>query len=109
MIKRLLPLAAVLAAAGAIALAGVAQGSGTNRHHKAVHRSLVAHRHHSARAAETSAAVDGDNVQSGDQTTPDTESATTGEQSGSEQANDGPGGHEDQPGAEVDHQFEGEG
>lgn len=68
------------------------------------------------------AAKDGDQIQQGDQSTPDTtaseqpgsestteqpESATA--ESGSEQAgNDGPGGHADEPGnPNADHQFEG--
>jgi hypothetical protein len=71
---------------------------------------------------EQPAAVDGDQVQQGDQSTPDAsaneqpgsestadqpESAAT--ESGSEQvANDGPGGHADEPGnPNADHQFEG--
>ena len=55
--------------------------------------------------AAESEAVDTDNVQEGDQTSPD----GTGSESESEAAgeSDGPGGHEDGPG-NVDHQFEGE-
>ncbi len=68
------------------------------------------------------AAVDGDQIQQGDQSTPDATaneqpgSESTAEQpesataeSGSEQvANDGPGGHADEPGSpNADHQFEG--
>jgi len=53
-------------------------------------------------------APDADNVQEGDQTTPDTAAEAAGEQEGSEApGNDGPGGHADAPG-NVDHQFEGE-
>jgi hypothetical protein len=54
--------------------------------------------------------VDTDNVQSGDQSSPDAASsqASAGEQSSEAQVNDGPGGHEDAAGAEADHQFEGE-
>jgi len=57
-------------------------------------------------------APDTDNVQAGDQTTPDPATGGT-ESQGSEaagetlQASDGPGGHEDPPG-NVDHQFNGE-
>ncbi len=56
-------------------------------------------------AAETTKTVDTDNVQEGDQTSSD----NSAEESTSETAgeSDGPGGHEDPPG-NVDHQFEGE-
>jgi hypothetical protein len=53
-------------------------------------------------------------MQSGHQNAPDQQNAAgqerSGEEpSGSEQADDGPGGHEDEPGnAAADHQFEGE-
>jgi hypothetical protein len=51
-------------------------------------------------------AKDVDQVQSGDQTTPD----AAGEQAGSETPNgDGPGGHADEPGNQnADHQFQGQ-
>ena len=61
-----------------------------------------------------SSAADTDNIQQGDQTTPDTgsESEAGGEtttETGGESAgeSDGPGGHEDGPG-NVDHQFQGQ-
>jgi hypothetical protein len=66
-------------------------------------------------AKDKPAATDGDNVQEGDQTSPDngTEAAdapgTEAPETGTETENgpsDGPGGHEDPPG-NVDHQFEG--
>jgi hypothetical protein len=57
--------------------------------------------------------TDGDNIQEGDQTTPDTgtaaaESSTETPETGTETegASDGPGGHAD-PAGNVDHQFEG--
>ncbi len=58
-------------------------------------------------AGQVQATSDGDNVQSGDQTSADVSSES---QSGSEVAgNDGPGGHADEPGnANADHQFQGE-
>ena len=65
-----------------------------------------------ATAAEQTGA-DTDNVQVGDQTTPDT-APEQGEENGSESEseaaeNDGPGGHADEPGsANADHQFQGE-
>lgn len=61
--------------------------------------------------------LDGDSVQQGDQSSPDTGSGmeTSGEapaasETGSEVAgNDGPGGHADEPGnASADYQFQGE-
>ncbi len=77
-----------------------------------------------APAVEQTSGVDGDQVQSGDQTTPDTAAAADGEQnaaaeassgeSGSESSsevpnNDGPGGHADEPAnANADYQFNGQ-
>jgi hypothetical protein len=68
-------------------------------------------------APERTTAPDKDNVQSGDQSTPDarTASATPGgespensAESESATANDGPGGHADEPAnAAADHQFQG--
>ena len=83
----------------------------------------------SAPAQENAAAADTDNLQQGDQTTPDntagekpdSETKDTAEpgsaaesdsatESGSEvQGNDGPGGHADEPGnPNADHQFDGQ-
>lgn len=58
---------------------------------------------------ETTSGRDTDNVQSGDQTTPDTKSASAEQEASSEKvADDGPGGHADEPGnPNADHQFEG--
>jgi hypothetical protein len=61
-------------------------------------------------------AVDTDNVQSGDQSAPDSPEQTgeqgspSGDEPGSEvSSNDGPGGHADEPGnPSADHQFEGQ-
>ena len=76
--------------------------------------------------SEATGLPDTDNVQQGDQTTPDTATLTSsqsssasqqaneaaGEKAGTETANaaesDGPGGHADPAGANVDHQFEGQ-
>jgi hypothetical protein len=71
-------------------------------------------------ATENPSGPDGDTVQSGDQSTPDTGSSSeapgtetsdssSGEQPGSEVSNnDGPGGHADEPGnANADHQAQG--
>ncbi|MDX6285836.1 MAG: hypothetical protein QOG53_1321 [Frankiales bacterium] len=64
--------------------------------------------------AKPAAPTDADNVQEGDQTTPDTGSeaaeapGTEAPETGTEteSPSDGPGGHED-PAGNVDHQFEG--
>jgi hypothetical protein len=65
---------------------------------------------------ETTSGPDTDNLQQGDQTTPDTTggaaSETTGESAGegtgeSSGESDGPGGHAD-PAGNVDHQFDGQ-
>ncbi|MDQ6778370.1 MAG: hypothetical protein M3071_19610 [Actinomycetota bacterium] len=66
-------------------------------------------------AHEKVAAIDKDNVQSGDQKAPDTTTKatelpgveTTTETSSETGPSDGPGGHADAPGATVDHQFQG--
>jgi len=75
-------------------------------------------------ASERTGAPDRDNVQSGDQTTPDmvkaparhagrhaaryAENRETGAESESAPGNDGPGGHADEPGnPNADHQFQG--
>jgi hypothetical protein len=60
---------------------------------------------------ETTIGPDTDNIQQGDQTTPDngasaTATETSGESAGENQS-DGPGGHAD-PAGDVDHQFDGQ-
>ena len=56
-------------------------------------------------------AQDQDSIQQGDQTTPDTAADKAGDSGSSSEsagANDGPGGHADEPGnANADNQFEG--
>ena len=97
---------AVLALAGSVAGVAVASGSKSQAPKS---------------ANESTSAVDTDNLQQGDQTTPDTATASTkasstskssgegqGESGGENSGNsDGPGGHED-PAGNVDHQFDGE-
>jgi hypothetical protein len=57
---------------------------------------------------DTTSANDGDNVQQGDQSAPDTaDAAEAPESATSESASDGPGGHAD-PAGNVDNQQEGE-
>jgi hypothetical protein len=94
MIKRFTAFTAVLAIAAMTAFGGVAYAQRGTHHHKTTG---VKH-----------AVVDGDAIQSGDQTSPDPLGASDAEEPGSEEPGDGPGGHEDEPGSEVDHQFEGE-
>ena len=67
-----------------------------------------------AATSETTTGADTDNIQQGDQTTPDVAgqaSETTGESSGESSGetgpSDGPGGHAD-PAGNVDHQFDGQ-
>ncbi|MCW3033968.1 MAG: hypothetical protein QOK19_1918 [Solirubrobacteraceae bacterium] len=105
------------AAVTALAVGGVASATkGKTVHKKAAHHAVK----HSSRASETPTGPDTDNVQAGDQTTPDSikassnsasqsASSETGSETGSSEsaASDGPGGHEDPAGAEEDHQFEG--
>lgn len=83
MTKRVLAILAALVIGAVSAGGGVALAA---KHH-AVH-----HKHNSALAKR--AAAEGE--------TPGTESSEESE------PGDGPGGHEDEPGAEVDHEFEGE-
>jgi hypothetical protein len=78
----------VLAILAAVVIGAVSAGSGVAlaaKHHPA---------HHHKSALAKRAAAEGE--------TPGAE-ATEGAERG-----DGPGGHEDEPGGEVDHQFEGE-
>jgi hypothetical protein len=108
MLKRFSKIAALLTAAALLATGTALAQSGRAHHRTVAHHAVK----HGVRAAARSA-TDTDSVQSGDHATPDTGSQaapaeSAGEASASEQAaNDGPGGHEDAPGAEVDHQFEG--
>jgi tellurite resistance protein len=113
MFNRWKTLAALLAAAAVTALAvgGVASATkGGTVHRKAAHHAVK----HASRASETATGLDTDNIQSGDQTAPDSVKATGAatSESSTETASesspgDGPGGHEDPAGAEEDHQFEG--
>jgi hypothetical protein len=103
MTKRIQKLLVAVAALAALALGGsvLAQAQQTTSHAIKVH--------------ERTTGPDRDNVQSGDQTTPDkaksAEAGATPETgAGSESApgNDGPGGHADEPGnPNADHQFQG--
>ncbi|HEY0388107.1 MAG TPA: hypothetical protein VGC71_06690 [Gaiellales bacterium] len=102
----LMKAAAVLAVSSALTAGGVAYAS-TGGGSAPV-------KHAQVKAAE-SASPDTDNIQSGDQTTPDaaakaTAAETGGESSGSEvSGNDGPGGHADEPAnSNADHQFQGQ-
>jgi hypothetical protein len=108
----LIKAAAVLATTSALTAGGVAYASTGGS------AAPVKHAHATVKAAESSS-PDTDNIQSGDQTTPDTaagakvtatETGSGGEGAGSEvSGNDGPGGHADEPGnSNADHQFQGQ-
>jgi hypothetical protein len=109
---KLIKAAAVLATTSALTAGGVAYASSGGSAAPAKHAQAT------VKAAE-STSPDTDNIQSGDQTTPDTaagahataaESGSGGESAGSEvPGNDGPGGHADEPGnSNADHQFQGQ-
>lgn len=118
MAKRMQRLMVTVAALASLALGGAVFAQAHSASAKASPGSRAAH---PAAVREAAGGVDRDNVQSGDQTTPDrtgtaaasprsgeqsTEQST--EQSGeSASPSDGPGGHADAPGANVDHQFQG--
>ena len=110
--SNLMKAAAVLATTSALAAGGVAYASTGGNAAPAKHAQATV-------AAEAAQSPDTDNIQSGDQTTPDTasgagataaESSSGGESAGSEVlGNDGPGGHADEPGnSNADHQFQGQ-
>jgi hypothetical protein len=111
--SHLMKAAAVLAATSAVTAGGVAYASTGGGSAPAKHAQAT------VKAAESAQTPDTDNIQSGDQTTPDTaaaakataaESGSGGESAGSEvPGNDGPGGHADEPGnSNADHQFQGQ-
>jgi hypothetical protein len=112
MIKRFSTFAAILSAAVVMAAGGVAlAGTSNAAHKKSTHHAAKHHKaKHATRASRAGdvTGVDTDNVQSGDQSADAAASqGSAGEQSSETQVNDGPGGHEDAAGAELDHQFEG--
>jgi hypothetical protein len=127
MTKRIGKFLAAFAALAALAVGGSAIASAQQPAHSAAPVKPPA-----AATSEPVGGPDTDNIQSGDQTTPDTTTASArtsgateapgteqspateqpgaGEQPGSESAanSDGPGGHADEPGnATADHQFNG--
>ena len=117
--RRITKLIASSAALTVLAFGGATLASAGSKPSTATKAAAVPHR------VVRSSATDGDQLQQGDQTTPDT---AAGEQPGAEQAsaaeqtdtsaaeatseqttNDGPGGHADEPGnATADHQFQGQ-
>jgi hypothetical protein len=115
--KRILTATGAIASLSALALGGSAIASAQSSSAPASHAAKVHH------TAEKTTGPDTDNVQSGDQTTPDTRATVnatkapstgsgteTATENGSESstASDGPGGHQDPAGANVDHQFQGQ-
>ena len=101
---RIMTAVAPVAAIAALAVGGVAyasSGGSAAQHAKAKT---------TATAEPVQSGPDADNIQSGDQTTPDAgSSAEQGSETSGEtgSVNDGPGGHADAPG-NVDHQFQGQ-
>jgi hypothetical protein len=101
---RIMTAVAPIAAIAALAVGGVAYAS--NGGSAAQHAKAKT----TATAEQAQSGPDTDNIQSGDQTTPDTgSSAEQGSETSGEpgSTNDGPGGHADTPG-NVDHQFQGQ-
>jgi hypothetical protein len=117
MAKRMQRLMVAVAAMASLALGGAVFAQAQSTHGKALHAATAAHH---ATVGRSAGAVDGENVQSGNQSTPDQPGVAAGnessgavnpEQSGnaadSATNSDGLGGHADAPGANVDHQFQG--
>jgi hypothetical protein len=117
MAKRMQRLMVAVAAMASLALGGAVFAQAQSMHAKAQRGARTAHH---AAVDRPAGAVDGDNVQSGDQSTPDQPGAAVGnESSGAENPeqsgnagesttnSDDPAGHADAPGATVDHQFQG--
>ncbi len=103
MFKRLTTTAGALGALAALALGGSAIASAQSTH--------VTHRQRVHQVVEKTAGPDRDNVQSGGQTAQDSTAKTPNSESSGESSGvetDGPGGHQDPPGASVDHQFQGQ-
>jgi hypothetical protein len=123
MVKHSKKIALSLAAVLALAFGGTAIASSHSSHAGTVSGNVT--------ATENPSGPDTDNIQSGDQSAPDTAASTTssstssGEAPGTEQpasseqpgtesgsevpGNDGPGGHADEPGnANADHQVQGQ-
>jgi hypothetical protein len=102
---KVLTLMAPIAAIAALAVGGVAYAANGN--------TQAAKPKATVTAPENNSGPDTDTIQSGDQTTPDTngnaEPASSENGNGSEvPGNDGPGGHADEPGnPNADHQFSG--
>lgn len=116
MLKRMKTSVGAVAALGALALGGSAIASAaSSHHHKASHKAHHSATHKSTRAGEPTG-PDRDNVQSGDQSTPDVKGSKSSEttrenapeSAGESTKSDGPGGHADAPGdSNADHQFQG--
>lgn len=117
--SRLTKVGAFLTLAAALAVGGATLASASNKAPAAkapAAKAPVALLKVKAPAKAQAGASDGDNIQQGDQSTPDVpgagESSPSSESSsetGSEvPGNDGPGGHADEPGnPNADHQFQG--
>jgi hypothetical protein len=109
--SRMMKLGATIGALASLAVGGSAIATAAQKSGAAVPPPVTAI---APAAADTSSAIDGDNVQQGDQSTPDAagaaeapDSAATESASESSAASDGPGGHADAAGT-VDNQQQGE-
>jgi hypothetical protein len=122
--QRALLFAVLAAAVAALVLFAMMVGAGWSLNtaraafqHRAGHHAVTHHavgRTHAHRTAQPNpvTSTDGDSVQSGDQTTPDTPAETTAEnESGVESEQGQPGepanGHQDTPGQDVNHECTG--
>jgi hypothetical protein len=105
MTTRLRASLAALATTALLAGAVSAAEAAKHRNHPGTHRRA----HHAVQPTRQ----DTDTIQAGDQSSPDpagksSERASAEDRSAGESTtNDAPGGHEDPPGAETDHQFDG--
>lgn len=112
MLKRMKTTVGAVAALGALALGGSAIASAASSQAKASQKAHHSATHKSTRAGEPTG-PDRDNIQSGDQSTPDVKGSKSSENApegaGESTKSDGPGGHADPPGnSNADHQFQGQ-
>ena len=113
---RTVVLVALAIAAATLLLCALTAGStgaaAQARPRHATHHATHHARHHARVADPAGGTADPDNVQSGDQSTPDTPSETSGEnesnvESEQGQAGEPANGHQDAPGANVNHECTG--
>jgi hypothetical protein len=97
--------AALAISVGLLALAAVAAVPASAAKHHAAHLRPA---HHAVRHGTETVGPDTDSVESGSTATPDPSATQVGSANGEEPGSeDGAGGHEDQPEAGAEHEFEG--